>query len=108
MPAARFRVDHLMYAAGDSLRNTIRTGITLTEPVDSDILREAVNRLPERFPYFAVRLVRENDSLFYEPNSAPYVIAEDGRTLPLGGKESNGHLVAFTCRGNTLFVDSSH
>ncbi len=31
----RTRVDHLMYAVGDELRNTIRTGVTLTEPIDA-------------------------------------------------------------------------
>lgn len=104
----RRQVDHLMYAAGDSLRNTIRTGITLTEPIDPQALREAVDTLPKRFPYFAVRLVRDGDDLFYESNEAPYTVTGDGKAVVLGGEESNGHLAAFAYKDSTLFIDGHH
>lgn len=104
----RYMADHFMYAAGSDFRNTIRVGIEMSEPVDEAILREAVERLHLRFPYFSVRLVREGETYYYEPNDEPYVISKDGRAVVLAGVESNGHLVAFAIRGNYIYIDSSH
>ena len=104
----RYATDHFMYAAGNDFRNTIRTGLEMSEPVDEALLRQAVDRLPLRFPYYAVRLIREGESYYYEPNEEPYVIARDGKAVVLGSEESNGHLVAFAYRGNYLYIDSSH
>lgn len=104
----RYVVDHIMYAAGRDFRNTIRTGLEMTEPVDEAVLRQAVDRLPLRFPYYAVRLVRDGESYYYESNDAPYVIAQNGKAVVLGSEESNGHLAAFSIKGNTLYLDTSH
>lgn len=104
----RYNVDHLIYAADDTLWNTVRIGITLTEPIDAAALRAAADRLPLRFPYFAVRLVQDGDSLFYEPNDAPFVISEDGKCVALASEESNHHLMAFAYKGNTIYNDISH
>ena len=104
----RYVTDHFMYAAGNDFRNTIRTGIEMSEPVDEALLRQAVDRLPLRFPYFAVRLIKEGESYFYESNEAPYVISKDGKAVKLGSAESNEHLVAFAYSGRYLYIDSSH
>ena len=61
----RYMADHFMYAAGSDFRNTIRTGIEMSEPVDEAILRQAVDRLHLRFPYFSVRLVREGEKYLF-------------------------------------------
>lgn len=106
--AVRYQVDHLIYAAGSGMWNTIRGGLTLTEPVDAEALRYAVSLLPRRFPYFAVRLAREGERLYYAQNDAPFVVSPEGRAVTLGSDESNGHLLAFAYRGNTIYVDSSH
>ena len=104
----RYVTDHFMYAAGSDFRNTIRTSLEMTEPVDESVLRQAVDRLPLRFPYYAVRLIREGEDYFYESNDAPYVISPNGKAVTLGSEESNEHLVAFAYSGNYLYIDSSH
>ena len=103
-----YHVDNIMYAAGDELYNTIRTGITFTEPIDEQILRDAVDRLVLRFPYFGIKFERRGDNLYYVQNKEPFVITSDGEPITLGGPESNYQLLAFTYKDNTLFIDTSH
>ena len=44
-----WRVNHLIYAAGKDLHNTIRTRIAMTEPVDAGALRKAVDSAITRY-----------------------------------------------------------
>jgi len=104
----QYKIDHLLYATGAGIRNTIRTGITLTEPVDGDVLRETVDTIVSRFPYFLVRLERKGEELYYVANDAPIIIRSDGRPVKLNSKESNFHLISFSYKENTLFIDTSH
>ena len=57
-----WRVNHLIYAAGKDLHNTIRTRIALTEPIRADALRKAADLAITRYPYFSVRLVRNGEA----------------------------------------------
>lgn len=49
-----WRVNHLIYAAGKDLHNTIRTRIAMTEPIDAEALRAAADSAITRYPYFSV------------------------------------------------------
>ncbi len=102
------RVNNLFYAAGDDLWNTIRTAVTLKEPVDTAALEEAAKRTAERYPYFSVKLARRGDQYLLEHNDAPFVIAKGSRPLRLNSAESNGHLVSLCAEGSRLFLDSTH
>ena len=44
-----WRVNHLIYAAGKDLHNTICTRIAMTEPIDADALREAADSAITRY-----------------------------------------------------------
>ena len=68
------RVNHLIYAAGKDLHNTIRTRIALTEPIQSDALRQAADSAITRYPYFSVRLIREGEGYVLACNDAPLPI----------------------------------
>ena len=83
-------------------------GITLTEAIDSQMLEAAVNLAAKRFPYFAVKLVKEGEDYFLESNDAPFIVSADGRTVTLGTAESAYHLFAFAYKDNVLYVDTSH
>lgn len=103
-----YRVNHLLYAAGGDLHNTIRTRIALTELIQPDILREAVDSAITRYPYFSVKLVRRGEEYVLVSNNAPLPISSGGRAIPLGGKESRYHLFALAYDNNLLYVDTSH
>lgn len=103
-----FKVNHLIYAGGHDFRNTIRTAVTFTEPVNPDALRIAADRTAARFPYHYVRMVCRGGEYLFEPNPAPVVITPGGGTVTLGSAQSNEHLIALAYDGNRLFLDASH
>jgi len=102
------KVNNLMYAAGPGMLGTIRTRIDLTEPVDWQMLDQAVQMAAERFPYFAVKLARKGSEYVFELNDRPFVVSPEGRCVTLGSEENNGHMFAFAYDGNRIFVDTSH
>ena len=102
------KVNNLMYAAGPGMLGTIRTGIELTEPVDRQALEQAVRKAVERFPHFAVKMVRKGSEYVFEPNRRLFVISPEGRCVTLGSEESNDHLFAFAFDENRIFVDTTH
>ena len=101
-------IDHIFYAAGEHLHNTIRTRFVLTEPVEPTTLAQAAAYAASCYPYFAVKLVRRGEDFFLAANDAPYVITKGEAPLPLGGEESNFHLVSFSYAGCILYVDGVH
>ena len=103
-----YRVNNLIYAAGDDLHNTIRTCIVMTEPVDAGALREAADLAIGRFPYFAVRLVKKGEEYVLQHNPAPLTITHGSRAVALGSEESGQHLTAVSYDGDRIYIDSSH
>ncbi len=104
----KYRVNHLIYAAGKGILNTIRTGITFNEPVNINLLEKALEATITRFPYFSVRLVRENEEYFLCSNELPIVISHGRRALTLNSSESNYHVFALSYEENDLYIDTSH
>ena len=56
---------------------TFRLGLELTEPVQKEILQEALVRIMPRFPSFAVTLRRGLFWYYFEPNPALPVVKEE-------------------------------
>ena len=103
-----YRVNNLLYAAGNDLHCTIRVGIEMTEPVNAAVLREAADLAIKRYPFFSVMLVRKGNKYVMMSNDAPLPVTDGGRAIPLGGSESNSHLFAIAYDGNRIYVDTSH
>jgi hypothetical protein len=80
----------------------------LTEPVDGEILRHAVESLRDRYPYFYVRAEVNGTDLVSVPNPLPMVVRNSLETVPLLSKEANYHWLAFRYSGNTFILDFSH
>ncbi len=103
-----YKVNNLFYAAGKDLHNTFRVRLEMTEPVDPDALRRAVDLTVRRYPYFSVKMIRRNEEYVLVSNDAPMPVTPGGRAIPLGGEESGGHLMAVAWTGNLIYVDTSH
>ena len=102
------RVNNLLYAAGTDLLGTIRICVTMSEAVQPQALRSALARSAVRFPYYAVRLEKLGETYVFEPNTLPFSISPQGRTVTLGTEESNFHLFAFAYDGRQLYMDATH
>ena len=55
----------------------------LTEPVDGEILRHAVESLRDRYPYFYVRAEVNGTDLVSVPNPLPMAVRNSLETVPL-------------------------
>ena len=104
----QYRVNNLLYAAGNDLLNTIRSQIRMTEPINPDILRKAADMAIIRYPYFAVKLIRSNEEYIMIPNNEPLVISSEGKAITLGGDASNHHLMALAYDKDSIYIDTSH
>lgn len=88
--------------------NTMGICVTLTEPVNCDALKEAVERLRDRFPYFYVRAKLDGNNLIVVPNDLPVVIRDTWDPILLCSEEANYHLLSFKFEGNRLTAEISH
>ena len=88
--------------------HTFRLTIKLKDLVDGQVLRRAVDTTMRRYPYFQVRLCRENDDLYFEENPAPLPVLFTNQRIVLGSEQTSGHLIAFCYWKNRLYIDAYH
>lgn len=103
-----YSVNNIIYAAGKDFLNTLRIGIFLREPVQIAALEQAAAMAAVRFPFFAVKLVKQGDKYVFEHNDAPFVFSKGRRPVRLNSAESAGHLVAFAWENERIFLDTTH
>ena len=104
----KFKPNPLLYGANEEFFSTFRLAIRMKEPVDYGLLCHSVEEARVRYPYFCVSPRREGESLWLAYNDRPLPVFPDDRTVVLGSEDSNGHLLSFGCKKNTIFIDCSH
>lgn len=96
------------YGLTEEMSFTLRLMYEMKDKVDGDCLREAVRMLEKRFYYLKLTLKKDWHEFYYVENSLPWVVTESEKCIPLNGKESNYHLLAFTYFGNKISVSAFH
>ena len=86
----------------------ICVNLCLHEPVDGEILREAVEELRVRFPYFYVRAERKDGELRPVPNPLPMTVRNTWEPISLNAEASNFHLAAWKYEGKRLAFEIPH
>ena len=79
--------------------NTMGVMLKLTEPVDGVLLRDVVEQLRDRFPYFYVKAVPEGNDLIPVDNPFPMTVRNSWDAIRLNAEESNYHLAAWKYEG---------
>ena len=97
-----------IYETASDKPNTFRQTIKLGDLVDGEILRKAVARTMERYPYFRVRLVMEGDIPVFEENPSPVPVIHTNHQTVLGSEQTSGHLLCFCYWKNRLHIDAYH
>lgn len=97
-----------LYEANPQNPRTYRVTIKLKDMVDEDVLCKAVRQTMRRYPYFRVKLVIEEDGLYFEDNPAPTPVLHTDGPIMLGSDETKGHLLAFCWWKNKVHIDVSH
>lgn len=98
----------MLYLSTPDHPNTMGAVFVLKEPVDGDILRDVVEELRVRFPYFYVRAVHQDNDLALEPNPLPMTIRNTWEPIDLNASASNFHLGAWKYEGKRLAFEMSH
>ena len=99
--------------AGEQMFWTVRMTLKMRNPVDGDLLRQAVESTRQRYPYYQVKLGIRKDTegteyFVYEDNSEPWVVNEGEEPVRLIGPESNNHLLAFCYWDKYIALDFFH
>ena len=101
---------YLLYEYSKKNAFTVRYKVTLSEPVDEELLTQAAREAMTRFPYYSVKVgLDEGENYVLLPNDSPVPVLpeKDGR-LVLGSEEVSGHLFAVTWRDNAVWFNWAH
>ncbi len=82
--------------------------VVLKEEVDPIILCEVVEKLRDRFPYFYVKAIPQDNDLSLEENPLPMTVRNTWKPIKLNSEEANFHLAAWKCEGKRLAFEISH
>ena len=87
----------------------IRFALEITEDVNGDVLRVAVNEAIKRYPYFSVRVEIRDGAYILVPNVLPIVVMETRYpAVPLGSEEVNHHLNYIDYSDDMIYFNVSH
>lgn len=100
-------INPLFVSSGDT-PNTIRVRIRMQGEVNREILQHAVDLTMKRYPYFCVRLEKKDGVWGFADNPLPVMVFPGPEEVVLNSEAANDHLIAFSCREDWLFVDTSH
>ena len=103
-----FRPNPLLYGAHEDFLSSFKLVVTMRDDVDYALLLDAVNSAMKRYPYFSVFPQKNGESIQLQFNEAPVPVFKDSRSVVLGTKESDGHLLAFGCEGRRIILHVSH
>lgn len=98
-----------LYGNNPHNQYTGRIEVHLTEMVDGGTLCNAVAMAEPRYPYFRIKVVRnEHGELDIIPNDAPIPVTRGEEPVCLGTDEANDHYVAVTYDDRKLYFDFYH
>ncbi len=97
-----------IYKSKNNNPYAIRIRMRMTDPVDSAMLRNAVDTTMKRYPYFCVRLREDRGEFIFEGNSSPVVLFDSVHRVELNAKTSNYHMIAFSCFDDWIVIDIFH
>lgn len=96
------------YGASKEAPNTALVSVELQDEVRYELLRDVVSDVMERYPYFMVKPVVQGNEYVLEENREPVAVVAGTASVALGGGEANGHLLAFSCEANRIYLSFFH
>ena len=97
-----------LYKSKKNNSYSMRFRIRLSDPIDADALRNAVDSVMKRYPYFCVRLLKKGEEFVFAENKSPVVIADTPKGAELNAAESNYHMISFSGYDNWIVMDIFH
>lgn len=78
------------------------------EEIDGDLLQRALDRTAKRMPYLADTLTLDGAKVYYAKNPLPMSAGHREGPRPVGGAETNYHLLDLTWNGNRTWFSMFH
>lgn len=99
-----------LYSSNEKYQHTFRDIFRMKDEIDGGALEKAVNTAVKRYPYFAIKLVKNDNEVIHRvvPNDSPVVVAHRTEPLVLCSEETNEHIFAILYDGKEIYVDMSH
>ena len=97
-----------LYATSRKNPNSIRIKIRMSDLIDPEALRHAVDMTMKRYPYFCVELQKKEGDYIFEENHRPVVVTNSLAGVELNSEESNYHMLAFGWYDNQIVFDIFH
>ena len=98
----------MLYLSTPDHPNTMGVLAVLKETVDGELLRDAVEELRTRFPYFYVKAESKGNDLVPVQNALPMTVRDSWAPIRLNAAESNYHLATWKYEGKRLAFEISH
>ena len=80
----------------------------MTDPVDAEILADALIKTQQRYPYLSLRIRKNEDIFFCEHNPDPVVLFHTDKRISLNCPDANYHVWAVCYWGDMIHLDISH
>lgn len=98
-----------LYGNNENNQYTVRIEIQLKEAVDGGVLEHAVSVAEKRYPYFRIKVVRdEKGELDIVFNDAPISVTRGDAAVCLGTEKANYHYVAVAYSEKNVYFDFYH
>ena len=94
------------YIPGDIPVYTVE--VTHRDPVDGELLQRALNRTLQRMPYLSDTLVIDHGAVYYAKNPLPMEAVHLAGIRPVGGSETNYHMLDLTWDGRKTWFSMYH
>ena len=78
------------------------------DPISREHLQQALELAADRLPFLRTEFVEHDGCLWLRENGKPFIVSESTTPPPYGDEQVNGHPVAFSCKGNTIYFWYDH
>ena len=99
---------HVYGGFGEKVDYTDRVSLRLSDPVDADVLSNALDKTRRRYPYLCVRLRKNEKEYYYEDNPLPVPMFNCNDRITLNCSGSNYHLWAVCWYDDHIHLDCYH
>lgn len=97
-----------LYGTNEKFHYTYRIMVNLKSEIVGEALRRAADKTMKRYPYFAIKVVKNGDDYEIVPNENPIIVTQGKELLYLGTEETNYHYLTIGYEDKCIFFDVYH
>ena len=108
IPVTSGDIMHMMGGFGLGMDYTVRMKLRLADEIDDDMLKSAVEKTQQRFPYLSLRMRKNEQEYYYEENPSPVAVINTDERIALNSDQTNFHVWAVCYCEDRLYLDIYH